>query len=202
MIAGAPCGGVALDDFGEVLLFWFGRPSEADYGRYRNVWWESTAAFDREVCGRFLGLHRRAAAGALNRWQDGPRSCLALILLLDQFPRNMFRGRPEAYAADARALAAARLAVERGYDRALMPVERIFVYTPFEHSERLADQREAVRLFESLPEDGEKAETVRIVRRHLEIIERFGRFPHRNKALGRTSTPAEEAFLKEPESSF
>lgn len=191
-----------MDAAEEILAFWFGVPGEPGFGRHRDLWWQATPEFDRTVCERFLSLYRQAAAGALERWKQAPRSCLALLLLLDQFPRNMFRGKAEAYATDPMALELARHALALGFDRALSPLERVFCYTPFEHGERLEDQRRAVRLFESLPEGEEKAETVRIARRHLEIIERFGRFPHRNVALGRPATPEEVAFLKEPESAF
>src|SRR3972149_5590218 len=184
----------------EALEFWFGRPGDADYGRYRDIWWAKDAAFDETVRSRFLGLYERAAQGALAAWRSQARSCLALVLVLDQFPRNMFRGDARAYASDTQARATARHAVAMGFDRGMTVVERGFFYTPFEHGETLADQCEAVRLFEALPEHEGKAETLRFVLRHLEIIERFGRFPHRNAVLGRATTAQEAAFLKEPDS--
>jgi uncharacterized protein (DUF924 family) len=130
-----------------------------------------------------------------------PDTCLALILLLDQLPRNLFRGSPEAYACDAQARSAARQAVARGFDRTMPSVRRWFVYLPFEHSEELADQEASLALFGALPSSADNDNALRSVRRHHEIITRFGRFPHRNQILGRPSTAAELEFLKEPDSS-
>ena len=173
----------------DVLDFWF-RGDET-----RKEWFQKDVAFDAEISRRFLGLHELGAQGSLARWRDSPRDCLALIILLDQFPRNMFRGSAKAFATDSMALAAARHAVEAGYDRSMSEVERTFVYLPFEHSESLADQEESLRLFAGNP-------NYEWARRHWEIIRRFGRFPHRNAILGRESTVAEIEFLKEPGSSF
>src|SRR5687767_5027385 len=171
----------------EVLDFWFG----AD----RKAWFEKNPAFDAEIRGRFLPLYERAAAGELQAWREDPAGCLALVILLDQFPRNMFRGSARAFATDALAREAARTMVERGWDKRLSPDERTFVYLPFEHSEALEDQELAMRLFEGNP-------NFEWARKHWEIIRRFGRFPHRNAALGRESAPEEIAFLKEPGSNF
>ena len=182
-----------------VLLFWFGGPER---GKRRKLWFEKNTAFDQEIRGRFLDLHEQAAAGKLSRLKAMPEDCLALILLLDQFPRNMFRGSPRAFATDAPALDAARHAVEQGYDRAMLPVERLFAYLPFEHSETLADQIKACALCKPLEEFEETDDAYRYAVRHREIIERFGRFPHRNAILGRASTPEEIEFLKTPGSGF
>jgi uncharacterized protein (DUF924 family) len=184
----------------EVLLFWFG--GAAERGKRHKRWFEKSDAFDRDVRERFMAAYEKAAAGALAAWQGEPQSCLALILLLDQFPRHMFRGSPRAFAADPLALAAARDAVARGYDRALLPVERLFVYLPFEHSESLEDQLKACELTRPLEAFEETADAYRYALAHRDIIQRFGRFPHRNAALGRASTPDEIAFLKQPGSSF
>jgi uncharacterized protein (DUF924 family) len=184
----------------EVLLFWFG-PAAAR-GRRDPRWFDKDEAFDHECRARFLGLHEQAAARALSSWRSEPGGCLALILLLDQFPRNMFRGTPRAFATDALALEAACHAVERGYDRERLPVERMFVYLPFEHSERLADQDRACELTKPLEAFPETADAYRYALAHRAIIERFGRFPHRNAILGRASTPQEIEFLKGPGSSF
>ncbi len=173
----------------EVLDFWF-RGTQA-----RKEWFRKDPAFDAEIARRFAGLHQTAAAGALGDWRDSARACLALILLLDQFPRNMFRGTARAFSTDALALDAAKHAVQAGYDRSLNDVERTFVYLPFEHSEDLADQERALKLFAGHP-------NYEWARRHWEIIRRFGRFPHRNAVLGRQSTPAEIEFLEKPGSSF
>jgi uncharacterized protein (DUF924 family) len=132
----------------------------------------------------------QAARGELDRWQSTPLAALALIVVLDQFPRNMFRGTARAFATDARALAAAALAVDRDFDRLFVPSERTFVYLPFEHAEDIAAQRRSLALFRARdPGNLEWAE------RHHEIVARFGRFPHRNAVLGRASTEAETAYI-------
>jgi uncharacterized protein (DUF924 family) len=182
------------------LLFWFGPPGRR--GKRDKRWFDRSDAFDRECKERFLGLHERAAAGELASWNDDPSEGLALILLLDQFPRNMFRGTPRAFATDRLALEAARQAVDRGFDRTLLPVERMFLYLPFEHSESLEDQTRACELTKPLDAYPETADAYRYAVLHRDIIERFGRFPHRNAILGRASTPEEIEFLKQPGSSF
>ncbi len=184
----------------QVLLFWFGGPGEA--GEAQKRWFEKSDAFDREVRGRFLALYERGAGGALAGWKGAPRECLALIVLLDQFPRNMFRGTPRACAADPLALDAARHAVAQGYDRGYLPVERHFAYLPFEHSEALEDQLRACELTQPLQAFAQTADAYRYALAHRDIIARFGRFPHRNAILGRASTPEEIAFLEQPGSSF
>ena len=172
-----------------VLDFWF-RGDET-----RKEWFQKDAAFDAEIARRFSALHEIAASGDLVHWRDSPRDCLALIILLDQFPRNMFRGTARAFASDAMALDAAKHAVASGYDRSMGEVERTFLYLPFEHSESLADQERALELFAGNP-------NFEWARKHWEIVQRFGRFPHRNAILGRESTAAEVEFLKEPGSGF
>jgi uncharacterized protein (DUF924 family) len=149
-----------------------------------------------------LSTYRQAAEGKLNHWQEQPLSCLALIILLDQFPRNIFRDRPQAFATDAQALEFAQYAVDRGFDRQLLPVQRWFIYLPLEHSENLEHQQQAVKLFSTLKDDPDSASAIDYACHHLRIIERFGRFPHRNRILGRSTTPQEEEFLKQPGSSF
>ena len=191
----------------EVLGFWFGRPPDPvrnpASARYQQRWFERDAAFDEECRRRFLDAHEAAASGALDAWREEPRSNLALVLLLDQFPRNLFRGTPRAFATDARAREVARHALARGLDMTLPPVWRWFLYLPFEHSEEAHDQRLAVALFEMLAlYHRDSREPLDYARRHRDVIERFGRFPHRNEALGRPSTPEEERFLQEPGSSF
>ena len=186
----------------KILAFWFGEPDDPEYGKPRQAWFTKNAAFDEEVRSRFLDNYQQAATGQLNHWQESPYSCLALILLLDQFPRNMFRGQPQAFATDSHALALAQYAVSQGFDQQLLPVQRWFIYMPFEHSENLAHQRRCVELFSTLKNDPDSASTIDYAYRHLQVIERFGRFPHRNPILGRESTPEEVAFLKQPGSSF
>lgn len=187
---------------GEILDFWFGREGEEGYGEFREAWFTKDPEFDREVRDRFEGAYEEAAAGRLEHWKDEARSCLALIILLDQFTRNMFRGEPKTYATDDKALEAARHAVEHAYDRELTPYGRLFVYLPFEHSEDLEDQRFSVELFRGLAAEMGSEDLLDYAVRHLEIIERFGRFPHRNEILGRATTPEEAEFLRGPDSSF
>jgi len=184
----------------EVLLFWFGPPGER--GKPHKRWFVKDEAFDREVRSRFLGLHGDAAAGKLAHLKETADGCLALIVVLDQFPRNMFRGTSRAFATDALALEAARQALARGFDRGMLAVERLFFYLPFEHSEVLADQELACELTRPLDALEPRLEAYRYAVLHREVIRRFGRFPHRNAILGRASTPEELEFLKGPGSSF
>jgi uncharacterized protein (DUF924 family) len=186
----------------ELLTFWFGHPDDASWDTGREVWFRPKLAFDDDCRARFLPTYEAARAGALDGWMAAPRPCLALIVTLDQLPRNMFRGSPRTYESDAQALTVARHAVASGFDRTLRAVERTFVYLPFEHSETLADQREGVALMRGLASHPKGAEWLGFAERHMQIVERFGRFPHRNDILGRTSTPEERAFLTEPNSSF
>jgi uncharacterized protein (DUF924 family) len=180
-----------------VLDFWLGAPHSRERGRPRKLWFRKSGEFDAEVRRRFQALWERAARGDLDRWRAAPLASLALVIVLDQFPRNMFRGEARAFSTDSPALAAATGAVDRGFDRLLPPSERTFVYLPFEHAEDLAAQRRSLELFGTRdPGNLEWA------RRHHEIIARFGRFPHRNAILGRESTAEEIEFLKQPGSSF
>jgi uncharacterized protein (DUF924 family) len=182
----------------EVLEFWFGAPR----GARRRQWFEKDPAFDAEIRRRFLGLYERLERGGGTDWLDNGEGCLAHIVVLDQFPRNMFRGTPRAFATDTLALRAARHALEHGYDRALTPVERLFAYLPFEHSEALEDQERACELCRPLAAFAETDDAYRYAVAHRDVIARFGRFPHRNAILGRPSTPEEVEFLKQPGSGF
>jgi uncharacterized protein (DUF924 family) len=175
----------------EVLRFWFTDDA-------RPFWFKRDAAFDAAIRERFSALVDRAHAGELDDWLDTPEGALALVILLDQFPRNIHRDHPAAFACDARAREAAGRAIALGHDRRLDPEQRTFLYLPFEHSESLADQERSLGLFTALG----NAEQLDYAVRHHEIIARFGRFPHRNAILGRSSTPEEKAFLTQPESSF
>jgi uncharacterized protein (DUF924 family) len=186
----------------QILDFWFGKPDEADYGKPRKVWFTKNPEFDQEVRSRFLINYQQAAAGHLDDWKASPLGCLALIILLDQFPRNMFRGQPQAFATDPQSLAYAHHTVTQGFDKELLPIQRCFVYLPFEHSENLAHQRQAIELFSTLKDYPECASGVDYAHRHFKVIERFGRFPHRNEILGRETTLEEAEFLKQPGSSF
>lgn len=189
-------------DFAEVLAFWFGAPDSPALGRRRAEWFERNPGFDAEIAARFLKTYDAGAAGRLALWERTPLASLALIVVLDQFSRNMFRGAPRAFAADPIALDAARRAIDNGFDSVLRPVERMFLYLPFEHSEDLAAQRRSLRLFATLAEESGAVDNYDYARRHYDIIARFGRFPHRNAALGRESTAPELEFLKQPGSSF
>jgi uncharacterized protein (DUF924 family) len=185
-----------------LIDFWFGPPGTPDRFKQRAVWFKADAAFDAALRQRFLALERRAAAGACDAWTNEAEPCLALILLLDQLPRNLYRGTPTAFASDAMAREAARIALRRGFDRSLPATWRQFVYLPFEHSEDLADQELSLRLYTVLGRDPACPDVLDFAERHHRIIARFGRFPHRNAALGRASTEEEKAFLLEPGSAF
>ena len=186
----------------EVLDFWFGRSHSPEYGKVQKKWFEKNAEFDAEVRSRFMQQYELAASGHLDTWQDSPHNCLALILLLDQFPRNMFRGTPQAFATDSKALATAEYAVNNNFDRQLLTVQKWFIYLPFEHSENLEHQQKSVELFRQLSDDTDSDSVIEYAMKHLEIIQRFGRFPHRNQILGRETTPEEAEFLKQPGSEF
>lgn len=175
----------------EILAFWFAPETVSG-------WFKPEPALDAEVARRFAPLIDQAAAGQLDAWADTSRGALALCLLLDQFPRHVWRGTPGAFGRDADARRVAEAALVAGHDRALRPEERFFLYLPFEHSESLTDQARCLALMAGLG----NAEWLGYARRHHEVIARFGRFPHRNAILRRASTPGEAAFLLEPGSSF
>jgi uncharacterized protein (DUF924 family) len=187
---------------GEVLDFWFGAPGSPEHGRVRDAWFRKDADFDASIRERFGDAIETALAGGLQDWAQAPGSALALVLVLDQFTRNVFRGSPRSFAGDTRALALARAIVARGWDAGLAPVRRWFVYLPFEHSEALADQRESLRLFATLRDDPQAGSAWEWAVRHHDVVARFGRFPHRNEILGRPSTPEETEFLRQPGSRF
>jgi uncharacterized protein (DUF924 family) len=184
-----------------MLDFWFGLPDHPARELHRDVWFKSTDEFDAALRREFLADHEAAAAGALRSWEASAEGALALSLLLDQVPRNIFRGMPRAYATDPAARAAADRALERGFDQLVPPAWRLFFYMPFHHSENIADQQRSLALFESLPRDPDRGGSLRRYGRpYIEVIGRFGRFPHRNEILGRQSTPEETTFLAERES--
>jgi uncharacterized protein (DUF924 family) len=182
----------------DILAFWFGGEPHAE----RDYWFRKNEAFDLEIRSRFGEALAAGLAGAFGEWCTTPRGALARVVLLDQFARNAFRGTPKAFAGDARALATSNLALEREFDRALDPYERQFLYMPFVHSEALAVQDRAMECFTRLAQDCGLTEPLDWAERHRDVIRRFGRFPHRNAILGRTSTPEESAFLEQPGSSF
>ena len=181
----------------DVLAFWFGAG-----GKSRAEWFRKDAAFDGEIRERFGALHAEASAGGLVAWEDEPRSALALVLVLDQFSRNLHRNDPRAFAQDARALRVAEKMLANGWHRELHPLERQFVYLPLEHAEDLARQDRSVALFKELQAMPGMEGIAQWAEKHRAVIRRFGRFPHRNAALGRTSTPEEAAFILTPGSGF
>jgi len=166
----------------EVTGFW--RPAGPQ------KWFRKDAGFDREIVARFLATHEAAAAGRLSGWEDTAEGAFALLLLLDQFPRNMFRGGARAFATDPLARAVADRAIAHGFDAGAPSAERIFFYLPFMHSENPADQERSLALARQADGESEKYAPI-----HADIIRRFGRFPHRNAVLGRATTPQEQAFL-------
>jgi uncharacterized protein (DUF924 family) len=180
-----------MDGIEEVLEFWFGDDARAS-------WFRSSPAFDQTIRKRFGELFARAATGELAAWEASAEGCLALCILLDQMPRNMFRGAPRAFATDDKALAVAEQALAEGFDRELTGEQKQFLYLPFMHSENLANQLRALALFES----GGMPENRRFAEEHVAIIRRFGRFPHRNPIFGRPSTEAEAQYLSEVEERY
>jgi len=182
----------------KVLSFWFGEPHKPGYGEPRAFWFQSTPEIDQQIRDLFSNDYEDAKAGRLDAMLQKAEDCLALVIILDQFPRNMFRGTAQAFDTDAKALRIATLAISNGFDKELSLFQAKFLYLPFMHSEKLGDQNECVRLFEALGEP----QGLDYARKHRDIIARFGRFPHRNAILGRISTPEEIKFLKQPGSSF
>ena len=178
----------------DILEFWFGTTDMSVEIEKRAVWFRSTPEFDRHLIDAYTAVHERAASGALDHLMATAADCLTLILALDQFPRNIFRGTARAFATDPKARDVARVALDRGYDRQFARWPKTFVYLPFEHSEELADQERGLELYAAFgDEEGMKAAVG-----HHDAIKRFGRFPHRNVVLGRVSTPEEEEYLKDP----
>jgi uncharacterized protein (DUF924 family) len=189
-----------------VLDFWFGPSDDPGHTQTRPQWFRKDDAFDAAIVQRFGPLIERALIGGIDDWIGlplAPLPALARVIVLDQFTRNSFRGTARAFAGDAMALQTARALVASGGDRQLSGVQRQFCYLPFEHAEDLAHQRTSVQLFEQLGRDEPAlAGLTEWAQRHLDIVARFGRFPHRNAALGRTSTSDEIGFLQQPGSSF
>jgi uncharacterized protein (DUF924 family) len=181
-----------------VLGFWFAPEPDSKADTFRSCWFVPTPDFDRLCTAQFLTTYEDAANGRLEEWRKEPRGCLALVLLFDQFPRNMFRGTARAFATDAKARELSRTAIAAGFDLELSPMMRMFLYLPFQHSENLDDQLESVRLTRSLiTGNPNHLEILEQAEQHLEVIRRFGRFPARNCALGRQSTQEEMDFLKD-----
>jgi uncharacterized protein (DUF924 family) len=193
-----------------IRQFWFGDSADdRDTSRQQaSLWWSKNDALDRQVRQRFEATLTAAADGQLEAWAATPEGLLALILLTDQFSRNMYRGQARAFAFDALARRWCRLGLEQQFDQALRPIERVFVYLPLEHSEQLADQEQALLLFgrlvSSVPPERQDIYSgyLDYAQQHHDVIARFGRFPHRNAILQRPSTAAELEFLTGPRSSF
>jgi len=184
------------DRAAQVRRFWFG---ESPTTTPRPAWFRKDPAFDAQIRERFGTLIETALAGGLQAWDATPAGVLARIVVLDQFTRNAWRDSARAFAGDALALAAAQALVARGDDQALTPLQRWFIYLPFEHAEDGAAQRQAMALFTALAEAHPGlADARHWAQKHFEVIQRFGRYPHRNAVLGRTSTPEELAYLQQP----
>lgn len=190
--------------------YWFGALEDAAVtARERaRLWWSKNPESDDEIRRRFESWVIKAGSGELDNWASNPQDRLALILLTDQFPRSIYRDLAKAFAFDSKALSLALTGIDAGFDAALRPLEKVFFYLPLEHSESLADQKRSVSLFQKLVDDASPdqkptfAEYLDFAARHRDIISRFGRFPHRNKALGRISTSEELSFLQQPGSEF
>ena len=196
----------------EVLAFWLGtaRPSDAQALAIKQQWFTKSDALDADIQARFGATVQAALAGQLDGWGLEPWSCLALLVLLDQFTRNIYRGTPQSFAGDEKALALARNAMAEGLDQQLPAVTRIFVYLPLEHAENLQMQADSVAAFAQLAQSNPApadvhaflAGTLDYAHRHQAVIQQFGRFPHRNAILGRTSTADELAYLAQPGAGF
>jgi uncharacterized protein (DUF924 family) len=176
-----------------ILNFWFEDTSPQQ-------WFQVNEEFDQIIYDRYFDIYERAKTGSLKDWEVDAEGCLALCLILDQFPRNMFRGKPDAFETDKAALLISKQALHKGLDQVLSPVKRRFLYLPFEHSENMQDQKKSCELFKSMQADDPLGYEYAL--RHMHVIEKFGRFPHRNKILGRENTPEEAEYLKEPGAGF
>ena len=186
----------------EVLAFWFEASDDAALSRPREAWFRRDDAFDAEIRRRFLPLWQALADGELAIDAGDARAALAWLIVADQFPRNLFRGEARAFSSDEKAREGARSAVGQGVEQTLPPVARVFFYLPFEHSEDMADQRRSLELFSALDAALPGSNYLDFARRHERVVAEFGRFPHRNAALGRTSTPAEQSYLAQPGAGF
>lgn len=184
--------------FQNILDFWFLPEDHENYGSKRPEWFQKSDEFDQEIIQQFLGVFEQAEQGHLLTWTENAKGCMALLLLFDQFTRNMFRNDPRSFSADGKARAIARHMLEKGFFEELPPIMKKFAALPFEHSESLDDQKLSMELFQKFGDEDD----ILYAQRHFDIIERFGRFPHRNEVLNRSSTDEELAFLKQPNSSF
>jgi uncharacterized protein (DUF924 family) len=179
----------------EIYEFWFGKPNSHGHGDVREFWFGAGLSVDEEIRQRFLGHYESAAAGQLGHWKDEARSWITLIVLLDQFPRNIFRGDKRSFATDPLALEYARGLTSSSSHSDLITVEKLFAYLPFEHSEDVEDQKKCLNLYRSIDPHQKKEEWLDYARQHSDIIDQFRRFPHRNAILARESTWEEEKWL-------
>ena len=177
----------------EILHFWFKETEPVQ-------WFQKNSDFDQLIRDRFLVPYKMAKEGLSDDWQYEADGCLALCILLDQFPRNMFRDTPQAFESDEKALRVAKFCIKQGFDQVLSPVKRRFIYLPFEHSEDIAEQEKSLKYFESIKKDDPMGYEYAV--RHYDVIKEFGRFPHRNAVLGRPNTDAEEEYLAQPNAGF
>lgn len=177
----------------DILDFWFVQTQPQQ-------WFQVNEEFDEAIKDRFGEAYQLAADGVYDDWKNDADGALALILLLDQMPRNMFRGTPKAFATDGKALVISKYAISKGLDQVLSSQKRRFIYLPFEHSENLNDQRRSVELFEKTKNDDPLGYEYAV--KHYDVIEKYGRFPHRNKILGRDNTSEEEEYLSQPDAGF
>jgi len=202
-----------MSEYQPILEFWFGQgyaglDDSTIAGRQSGLWWGKDEAVDRDMAERFGALVNDAGAGKLDAWKAAPDGRLALILLTDQFPRNIHRGTPAMFGLDALARQLCTAGLEAGVDARLRPIQRVFFYLPLEHSENAGDQARCVELMTGLAGDAPEEQRrtfegfIDFALAHKRIVDRFGRFPHRNAILGRDSTAAEIEFLKQPGSSF
>lgn len=186
-----------------VLDFWFAAQGAPEHGAVRELWFRKSDETDHQIAEHFGPLIEQALRGELETWAAEPPGALAQIVLLDQFTRNTFRDTPRAFAGDKRALAAAMAMLGSRQDEALLPVQRVFVYLPFEHAEGIVMQEESLRLFTRLVAEAPGLQgMLDYAQRHHDVVQRFGRFPHRNEILGRQSTAEEVEFLRQPGSRF
>lgn len=185
-----------------VLDFWFAKQDERGRPQYRDLWFSKDPGFDEEILARFYNFYLAGTAGFLKSWEETPKTALALILLFDQFPRNMFRGTALAYATDHLAQEICRKMLAKGWHKKMHPIERLFIYLPLEHSEDRFHQNLSVALMKTLMDRDKMTTVYSYALLHKMIIDKFGRFPHRNEVLGRISTEEEKAFLKENSNMF
>ncbi|MCS5711073.1 DUF924 family protein [Candidatus Berkiella aquae] len=199
-----------LEKVNEILHFWFGTDKN-NYLANAACWWKKDPAYDQEINERFSQVHQYAVSGRLNEWINQPQSCLAYIILVDQFSRNMYRETPLAFAYDNLALAAFEHGKEQKLDKDLPLVQRLFFYMPLEHSEDIQHQKLCLALMKQLEQEARELapnylslmeQSFDYAQKHYDVIQQFGRFPHRNAILNRESTQEELVFLSLPNSSF